>query len=200
MVGGSRTALAIGACIFLFATGAMAAPSVEEAAAFARRELTRLCGDSRLSRFDQINDRTMFRTCTARASQKRVEIEVRFRAMEGDDPSRADAQRSGMVVTEVEFVRGSRFFCSPSEQKDRAGLYVSCESDIRFDGYACVKRAESVRRTNSRMESDVSRQSTAKLVELPQRDCTPVERALNYLAARSATRSGGGARDFFAKN
>ena len=177
-----------------------ASPTIHEATSFVRRELTRICGNRDLSKFDRLNDQTMFRTCVAEVSPNGLSIVLRYRSAEADDRSDAEAKRGGKITTTVSFLRDSWFFCDTNTRRGMVGLHLSCEADVRFDGRICVERKDLARRIDRTINTRVDHQSIAKLMELKPEQCHLVERALNFLIQRGESRRTRSTRDYFLQN
>lgn len=166
------------------AVPAAASPTLEDALSFVRRELSRICDDDRLSRFDRL-DRDVYRDCNAFARPGAINLELRFRAPEGDRRDRPGSRRSGVYETALRYHRRSRFFCGLRERGGRVGLFFSCESEVRVDGQACVTRREVIRRVDTPTETVVREQSVAKLFEVSPDECAVLQNALNFVVVRT---------------
>lgn len=183
------------------ATGAVAAPSLDEAVEFARSEIGRLCSDETLSRLEAIDTLSVGvgRSCQVRLAPGLLDLNVRRR---GEAVVKNGHRRSGgyaRMNLAVNFHRDSGFFCGRANTKGRATLFVSCDVARGVEGTACAERRLSVTHAKGELYEAVQSLPAAAIMQTDVGSCSVLSRALEFISERSRAPQRESMKDYFAR-
>lgn len=169
-----------------------ATPTLDQATAFARAELSRACSDPKKTRIDAIDQLAIGagRTCRVSLTPGRLKLTVRQRGGDGA----ADYARMWL---DIRFTRKSRFLCGPNDAADRATLFITCNADRIIDGAACASRKVTLARPDRDDYHAQKDLGSLALLKAPEQTCKVIARSLNFIGARTKAVQEFNTRDYF---